>query len=58
MDYTASIGAKELARIPMKHTSAPSTQILIYDFAQAGNGAVLTIRWGDQAWSVDFKPAE
>jgi hypothetical protein len=58
MDYTGSISAKEVARIPMKRASAPATQILIYDFEPSGKGVVLTIRWGDQAWSVEFQPAE
>jgi hypothetical protein len=58
MGYTDSIGSKELARIPMKRVSAPATQILIFAFEQAGKGAVLAIRWGDQAWSVEFQPAE
>lgn len=58
MDYTSLIGAKELARIPMKKTSAHYTRILFFEFEPSGDGAVLTIRWGDQAWSVEFQPAE
>jgi hypothetical protein len=57
MGYTSSIGAKEIARIPLKRISAPISQILIYEFESAGKGAVLTIRWGDQGWTVDIQPA-
>ena len=58
MDYTGTIAATEIARIPMKRISAPRTQRLIYYFEPTDNGATLTIRWGDQAWSVGFQPAE
>ncbi len=57
MDYTGSIGKKEVARIPLKQNSAPKSQVLIYSFEPAGNGAVLTISWGEQAWTVEIQPA-
>jgi len=56
MDYS-TIADKEAARIPLKQVSAAKSEVLIYGFEPAGNGAVLTIRWGDQAWKVEITPA-
>jgi hypothetical protein len=55
--YTQSIGSREVARIPLKQISAPKSEILTYGFEPAGKGAVLTIAWGDQAWTIEFQPA-
>ena len=57
LDYTMEIAGKEVARIPLKQTSAPKTEVLIYSFEPSGQGALLTIRWGEQAWTVEFQPA-
>jgi hypothetical protein len=57
MDYTMGIADKELARIPLTQKPSKRTEILIYDFEPSGNGSLLTISWGDQAWTVEFQPA-
>jgi len=58
MDYTFAIGNKEVARIPLKRTAFERRwEVLTYSFEPAGKGALLTIRWGDQAWTVEFQPA-
>jgi len=57
MDYTMAIADKEVARIPLKQISSPNSAVLIYSFEPAGEGALLTIQWGDQAWTVEFQPA-
>jgi hypothetical protein len=57
LDYTGSIGKQEVARIPLKQVSANKTQVLIYSFEPAGKGAILTISWGEQAWTVEIQPA-
>jgi hypothetical protein len=58
MDYTMAIGNKEVARIPLKRvTPARRSEVLIYSFEPAGKGALLTIWWGDQAWTAEFQPA-
>jgi hypothetical protein len=51
------IADKEVARIPLKQISAPKTEVLIYSFEPSGKGALLTIRWGDQAWTAECQPA-
>jgi len=56
--YTTAIGAKEVARVPLKKIPAPNSQILSYSFEPAGEGAVLTIHWGDQAWTTEIQPAQ
>jgi len=56
MDYT-SIKNQEVARIPLKQISAKKTEVLIYDFEPAGTGTLLSISWGDQAWTVEIQPA-
>ena len=55
-DYS-SIKETEVARIPLKQVSRNKTEVLIYDFEAAGNGAVLAISWGDQSWTVEIQPA-
>jgi len=56
-DYTKEIAAKEVLRAPMKKTSAAATDILAYTVKPAAGGATLTLAWGDQAWTVDIRPA-
>jgi hypothetical protein len=57
MDYSF-IAAEEVARVPMKPGSAPRMEALLYEFEPSGQGALLTIRWGVQAWTVEFLPAK
>jgi len=57
MDYTMSIADKEVARIQLKQIRSPRTEVLFYSFESAGEGALLSISWGDQTWTVEFKPA-
>jgi hypothetical protein len=58
MDYTMSVAKSEVARIPMKRITALRSAVLIYEFEPEGKGSLLTIRWGDQAWTVPFQPVE
>jgi hypothetical protein len=58
MSYSLEIGDKEVARIPMKQISSPRTERLILSFEPAGKGALLKIWWGEQAWTVEFQPAD
>lgn len=57
MDYTMAIADKEVARVPLKQIKSPKTEVLIYSFDSAGDGALLTIAWGEQAWTVEFQLA-
>jgi hypothetical protein len=57
MDYTMSIKDKEVARVPLKQASTRKSEVLIYSFEPAGDGAILTIWWGDQAWTTELQPA-
>jgi hypothetical protein len=57
LDYTSSIKGLEVARTPLKHISVGKTEVLIYSLEPSGSGAILTISWGDQAWTVDIQPA-
>ena len=57
MNYTGEIADKEVARVPLKKISAPKTEVLIYSFEPSGKGALLTISWGEQAWTTEFQPA-
>ncbi len=56
-DYTFSISQTEVARVPLKKISMSASDVLIYAFESSGQGAVLTIRWGEQAWTADVQPA-
>jgi hypothetical protein len=58
MDYTMAIGNKEVARIPLKQVAVPrKSEVLTYSFEPAAKGSLLTIAWGDQAWTVEFQLA-
>ena len=58
-DYTKSVAKSEVARVPLK-TGAASTpaENLTVSFAPVGQGATMTLAWGDKTWSVDVKPAQ
>jgi len=57
MNY-AEIANKEVARIPLKRIEPEKkTEVLMYNFETAENITLLTISWGDQAWTVEFQSA-
>lgn len=57
-DYTKDIGDKEVARVSLNQIDSKDTDSLVYSFQPAGEGALLTISWGKQAWTVEFQPAD
>jgi hypothetical protein len=59
MDYTKSIGDKELVRIPLTREKAttPAEQFTI-DLQPAGKAAKLRLSWGDEIWSAEIKAAK
>ena len=57
-NYTGDIGDKEVARIPLKQIDAPQSESLTYSFRPAGEGALLLISWGGQAWTVELQPSD
>ncbi len=58
LEYTKEIGAGEVARATSEKSTVPETDLLTYSFEPSGRGAVLTISWGTQAWSVGIQPAK
>lgn len=56
-NYSGDIAGKEVARIALKQTTIPNSEMLRYGFQPAGKGALLTISWGELAWTVEFQPA-
>jgi hypothetical protein len=56
--YTKDIGDKEVARVSLKQIDSKDTDSLIYSFRPAGDGALLTISWEKQSWTVEFQPAD
>jgi hypothetical protein len=57
-EYTKEIGAKEIVRATLTKTAVPETDMLTYAFKPSGSGAVLTISWGPQAWSLEIQPVK
>ena len=55
-EYTKEIAAKEVARVALKKASTAPADQLTYVFKPTGQGATLTLAWGDQSWSVDVQP--
>lgn len=57
-NYSGDVRDKEVARILLKKISSPNTEMLKYTFEPAEKGALLTISWEKQAWTVEFQPAD
>ncbi|HET8645446.1 MAG TPA: DUF2911 domain-containing protein [Vicinamibacteria bacterium] len=59
LDGYDKVKDKEVARATLKSgkSSAAAEQLLI-TLAPAGNGATVTLAWGDQTWTTDIKPAK
>lgn len=59
LDGYDKVKDKEVARATLKSGKAPAAveqfQIAL---APAGNGATMTLSWGDQTWTTDIKPAK
>jgi hypothetical protein len=57
-NYSGDIGNKEAARITLEQSaSSENREMLQYSFQAQGEGALLTISWETQAWSLQFQPA-
>jgi len=57
-DFYKDIADKEVARISLKQVTSPNSEMLKYAFQPAGEGALLAISWGEQAWTIEFQPEE
>ncbi len=57
-EYTNEIGKSEVVRAPLTKTTVPASDLLTYVFKPSGSGAVLTISWGTQAWSLGVQSAK
>jgi hypothetical protein len=58
-DYTEAIKDQEVVRAEMKPVKgAPAAEKFTMKFVPAGDGADLTLAWGDQAWKVGVQPAK
>ena len=58
-DYTKSVAKSEVARTPLKTSTATApAENLTVSFKPAGDGATMTLAWGDKTWAVDIKPAK
>jgi hypothetical protein len=57
--YSKNVGKTEVARTPLKSTTgSPAAESFTVAFKPAGDGATMTLAWGDRTWSVDVKPAK
>lgn len=57
-DYTKAIKDKEIVRAKMTKADAEGADAFTMSLQEKGQGADLTLAWGDQAWKVDLEPAE
>jgi hypothetical protein len=58
-DYTEAIKDQEVVRAEMKPVKvAAAADLFTMSFAPKGDGADLTLAWGDQAWMVGVQPAK
>ncbi len=59
VDYTKSIGDKEVVRAKMTKGKAPQpADTFTITLAPEGEGADLVLAWGAQAWSVPIEPGK
>jgi hypothetical protein len=57
--YTKSIGDKEVVRAKMKPMKAEApADLYTMTFAPKGKDAELKLAWGNEAWSIDVRPAK
>lgn len=57
--YSKNIAKSEVVRTPLKTGTAPSAvESFTVGFKPAGDGATMTLAWGDKTWAVDLKPAK
>jgi len=57
--YTEAIKDKEVVRAGMKKAEGVKpSDLFTMSFAEQGEGADLTLAWGDQAWKVAVQPAK
>ncbi len=56
--YTKEIGDMEAARLPMKRTSGPSTDVFTITFKPAQTGAAMLMSWGENVWTLDIAPGK
>ena len=57
--YTEAIKDKEVVRAEMKKAEgAEPADLFTMSFAEQGEGADLTLAWGDQSWKVEVQPAK
>jgi hypothetical protein len=57
--YTKEVGKSEVARTSLKTATATApAETLTVSFKPAGDGATMTLAWGDKTWAVDIKPAK
>jgi hypothetical protein len=58
-DYTEAIKDQEVVRAPMEPVKgAPAAEKFTMSFVEAGDGADLTLAWGEQTWKVGLQPAK
>lgn len=58
-DYSKAIAGSEVVRVPMKAAAAAQpADLFTVSLAAKGEGQVLTLAWGSQAWSVELQPAK
>jgi hypothetical protein len=57
--YTKNIGDKEVVRAKMTAAKAGTpADLYTMSFAPKGKSAELTLAWGNEAWSIEVKPAK
>jgi hypothetical protein len=59
MSYTKEIGDQEVARAAMKKVAVEKqVDRFTIQLAEAPDGALMTLMWGDRAWALDLKAAK
>jgi hypothetical protein len=56
-DYTKAIADKEVVRASMKKVEAAPADLFTISLTPKGDGAQMTLAWGNQAWAVSLQPA-
>lgn len=57
-NYSQEIADQEILRVPMKRVVADQpVELFTIELKPSGDGAVLSMAWGTEHWSVDVKPA-
>ncbi len=57
-EYTKEIADQEIARVAMKKTTGPVTDVFTISLKPSGSGATMLMSWGENNWTLNIEPGK